>query len=317
MLSDSGPDKRVRTEKQHRLDVCQVGRWMYERGQIVACEGNISVRLDAERILTTPTCINKGMMSPDDLAIMDMEGRYLHGDRKISSEAGMHLLFTICVPMCRRVSRASPTATGFAAAGMGAGPSPASGNRGRAWQSAARSLCHSRHTGLKCGARTVYSTLRRFAASRQSRRSYLVVGFVQRFPDGDTRAFRQNHAHAFKLAGEPQLLSTREVAKLMAARARYHVMPPRRRRGTAGNLRQWRKYHGRSDAHALGAGCSGRRSCSQGSRATFKFLPFAKFYPPAFLPLTSTSLCRSLPCPPQPSYSTRSARAILRARNRY
>jgi hypothetical protein len=29
-----------------------------------------------------------------------------------------------------------------------------------------------------------------------------------------------------RLAGQPQLLSTREVAKLMAARARYHVTPP-------------------------------------------------------------------------------------------
>ena len=29
---------------------------------------------------------------------------------------------------------------------------------------------------------------------------------------------------AARLAGEPQLLSTREVAKLMAARARYHVL---------------------------------------------------------------------------------------------
>jgi len=32
-------------------------------------------------------------MSPDDLVIMDMDGRHLQGDRKISSEAGMHLLF--------------------------------------------------------------------------------------------------------------------------------------------------------------------------------------------------------------------------------
>ena len=31
---------------------------------------------------------------------------------------------------------------------------------------------------------------------------------------------------AAKLAGEPQLLSTREVAKLMAARAKYFVTPP-------------------------------------------------------------------------------------------
>jgi hypothetical protein len=28
-----------KNEKQHRREVCLVGRWMYERGYIVACEG--------------------------------------------------------------------------------------------------------------------------------------------------------------------------------------------------------------------------------------------------------------------------------------
>ena len=71
MPSDSTPGIRVRNEEQHRHDLCLVGRWMYERGYIVAGEGNLSVRLDANRILTTPTCINKGMMTPGDLVVMD------------------------------------------------------------------------------------------------------------------------------------------------------------------------------------------------------------------------------------------------------
>jgi len=28
-----------KNEKQHRRELCLVGRWMYERGHIVACEG--------------------------------------------------------------------------------------------------------------------------------------------------------------------------------------------------------------------------------------------------------------------------------------
>ena len=83
----------AKSEAQHARDICVAGRWMYEQGYIVACEGNLSVRLCDGRILTTPTCMNKGMLSPDDLVTTDLEGRQLSGDRKVSSELAMHLLF--------------------------------------------------------------------------------------------------------------------------------------------------------------------------------------------------------------------------------
>ena len=35
----------AKTEEEHRHDICIVGRWMYEHEYIVACEGNVSVRL--------------------------------------------------------------------------------------------------------------------------------------------------------------------------------------------------------------------------------------------------------------------------------
>ena len=90
------------------LDICVAGRWMYERGYIVACEGNLSVRLDDERVLTTPTCMNKGMLAPDDLVIIDLEGRHVAGDRKASSELAMHLLFYRMRAGCaRHLPRAS------------------------------------------------------------------------------------------------------------------------------------------------------------------------------------------------------------------
>ena len=82
----------AKSEQQQRADVCVAGRWMYERGYIVACEGNLSVRLDEERVLTTPTCMNKGMLAPEDLVITGLDGRQLAGQRKVSSELAMHLL---------------------------------------------------------------------------------------------------------------------------------------------------------------------------------------------------------------------------------
>src|ERR1700688_4843233 len=108
----------AKSEQQHRADVCVAGRWLYERGYIVACEGNLSVRLDGERILTTPTCMNKGMLAPGDLAIIDVDVRHLTGDRKASPELAMHLLFYRMRPDVHAICHAHPpTATGFAVAG--------------------------------------------------------------------------------------------------------------------------------------------------------------------------------------------------------
>jgi L-fuculose-phosphate aldolase len=92
---------------------------MYERGYIVGYEGNLSIRLDADRILITPTCMNKGKMSPGDLVIMDMKGHHRPGDCKVSSEESMHLLFYRMRPDVRAVCHGHPaTATGFAVAGQ-------------------------------------------------------------------------------------------------------------------------------------------------------------------------------------------------------
>ena len=113
------PEVHLQTEDQYRCEVCRVGRWMYERGYIVAYGGNLSVRLDAGRILTTPTCMNKGMMSPDDLVIVDTEGRHIKGKREVSSEAAIHLLFYRMRPDVQAVCDGHPVAsTGFAAAGL-------------------------------------------------------------------------------------------------------------------------------------------------------------------------------------------------------
>ena len=55
MSPDSVLAGNQKSEKQHRREICIVGRWMYQREYIVACEGNVSVRLSDGRILTTPT----------------------------------------------------------------------------------------------------------------------------------------------------------------------------------------------------------------------------------------------------------------------
>src|SRR6266403_2487895 len=118
MTLDSLIPNAAKREEGLRREICAIGRWMYERGFIVAAEGNLSVRLDDRRILTTPTCMNKGMLGPEDLVITDLEGRQLGGGRKASSEMAMHLLFYRMRPDVNAICHAHPpTATGFAVAG--------------------------------------------------------------------------------------------------------------------------------------------------------------------------------------------------------
>jgi L-fuculose-phosphate aldolase len=113
-----GRGKHAESDTKHRRQVCKVGRWMYRQGFVVASEGNLSVRLDADRILVTPSGACKGRLLPDDLVITDLEGIVLAGTGRPSSEMQMHLLYYRLRPDVRAVCHAHPpTATGFAAAG--------------------------------------------------------------------------------------------------------------------------------------------------------------------------------------------------------
>ena len=83
-----------------------------------ANDGNITIRLDQERILATPTGTSKGMMHPDDLIVMDMQGKKISGRKEGTSEIAMHLTVYNLRPDIRAVVHAHPpVATGFAAAG--------------------------------------------------------------------------------------------------------------------------------------------------------------------------------------------------------
>jgi L-fuculose-phosphate aldolase len=215
-----------KSEEQHRLDVCVAGRWMYERGYIVACEGNLSVRLDGDRVLTTPTCMNKGMLAPNDLVIIDLEGRHVVGDRKASSELAMHLLFYRMRPDVHAICHAHPpTATGFAVAGraldqallpevivgLGQIPLVKYGTPGTPELSAAiepyvphyDALLLANHGAVTCG-------------------PDLLMAFFRM----ETIEHFAKITLAAEMAGDPTLLSSREVARLMAARSRYFVVPP-------------------------------------------------------------------------------------------
>lgn len=63
---------------------------MYRQGYIAAGDGNVSVRLDGERVLVTPTGFHKGYIEENDLIVVDVHGKKLKGAHRPSSEFLMH-----------------------------------------------------------------------------------------------------------------------------------------------------------------------------------------------------------------------------------
>ncbi len=119
MFPDSIAPGTLKSEDEHRRDICTVGRWIHQRGFVAATDGNISIRLGPRLILTSPTGISKGMMTPEDLVVTDLEGAKVSGRRNPSSELAMHLLVYRRRPDVNAVCHAHPpVATGYAAAGM-------------------------------------------------------------------------------------------------------------------------------------------------------------------------------------------------------
>ncbi len=109
----------VTTEGELRREIVEIGRSIHRQGLVSGFDGNISARLDDQRILCTPTTISKGSMDVDDLVIVDNDGRKLSGRRNTTSEIAMHLLIYKNRPDVHGVVHAHPpTATGYAAAGL-------------------------------------------------------------------------------------------------------------------------------------------------------------------------------------------------------
>lgn len=71
--------------------MCEIGQRAYARQLVAGSQGNFSCRLDQQRILCTPTGVCKGLLTPADLCVVDLDGRQLGGERRCSSEMPMHL----------------------------------------------------------------------------------------------------------------------------------------------------------------------------------------------------------------------------------
>jgi L-fuculose-phosphate aldolase len=98
--------------------IALVCRRLYERGLVAGPDGNVSVRLRDGSIVVTPSGMSKVDVTPDDLVLVDGEGRVLEGKGNPSSELRMHLrIYERRADVSAVVHAHPPTATGFAVAG--------------------------------------------------------------------------------------------------------------------------------------------------------------------------------------------------------
>lgn len=85
------------------IEICQR---LNAKHMLAAADGNISYRISDDRILITPTGVNKAMMSPREMAVITLDNKVLEGNP--SGERLMHLEVYRNAPKAKCVVHAHP-----------------------------------------------------------------------------------------------------------------------------------------------------------------------------------------------------------------
>ena len=72
-------------------DVLDAAKGMLERGLVSGTAGNVSGRIDENRVCLTPSSVPYETMTLDDLVVTDLDGNVVEGTRGPTSEKALHL----------------------------------------------------------------------------------------------------------------------------------------------------------------------------------------------------------------------------------
>ena len=83
----------MHSEMDIKIEMCEIGKRVYNRGMVAANDGNFSVKLSENEFLCTPTGVSKGFMTPEYICKVDAEGNVIEANEgfKPSSEIKMHM----------------------------------------------------------------------------------------------------------------------------------------------------------------------------------------------------------------------------------
>lgn len=108
-------------EQALRAEIVRVGRLMHARDLVDGTSGNISARLGPDRVLATASGLAKGFLEPDQLIVVDLQGKVLAAGPGLrpTSELLMHLEAYRRRPDVNAVVHAHPvTAVALSIAGV-------------------------------------------------------------------------------------------------------------------------------------------------------------------------------------------------------
>ena len=64
-------EETMQNEYELKKLMCDIGKRIYDRNMVAANDGNISVKLNDNEFLCTPTGVSKGFMTPDFICKVD------------------------------------------------------------------------------------------------------------------------------------------------------------------------------------------------------------------------------------------------------
>lgn len=80
--------------QKEREDLCVIVKSLFDRYGTNAAGGNVSVRINQEHIIMTPTLMSQNFLcdlSPAQILVVDYEGTVIEGDGKTTREINMHM----------------------------------------------------------------------------------------------------------------------------------------------------------------------------------------------------------------------------------
>ena len=94
------------------------GRRLHEKGFIAGTDGNLSLMVDKDLLLITPTGVPKGYLQEFDMILVNLQGELIAGKKSPSSELPMHLFIYKNRPGIKACCHAHPRyATAFSIIG--------------------------------------------------------------------------------------------------------------------------------------------------------------------------------------------------------
>lgn len=94
-------------EQQLKQEIVRICRMLYQKSFIAATDGNVSVRV-GDRLLMTPSGVNKGFMAEGEVITVDLTGKLIAGWGSPTSEIQMHLAAYRLRPEIKAVVHAHP-----------------------------------------------------------------------------------------------------------------------------------------------------------------------------------------------------------------